>query len=121
MRVASKRIATDGVNLFAEVAEDFYVDQHNQVPFNEVIARHLQYIRWNRKGQPMQLRLSQYPDSAKVIIDPRFGWGRPVMAESKTPVSAVVDLWHAGEPMDVVAEEFDLSRDVVEDICRVAA
>lgn len=119
--LAKKRIASDGASLFAELADKSLVNQHHQGPFREVIADHLQFIHWDDEGKPSQLRLSQYPASAEVIIDPRFGWGRPVMAASKIPVSAVVDLWHSGEPMDVVASEFDLSRDVVEDICRIAA
>ena len=86
----------------------------------EVLERHLRYIRWDDAGEPAQLRLSRYPDHAEVVIDPRFAWGSPVIAESKTPVAAVVDLWRAGEPMSAVAHEFGLSRDVVEDICRVA-
>lgn len=118
--LASQRIATDGANLFVTLADESLVNQHHQAPFREVIEAHLRLIHWDRQGKPDQLRLAQYPASAEVIIDPRFGWGRPVMASSKVPVAAVVDLWHAGEPMDVVAEEFGLSRDVVEDICRVA-
>lgn len=119
--LASQRIASDGVTLFVELADKDLVNQHWQVPIRDVIKHHLQFIRWDNEGRPKQLQLAQYPERAQVIIDPRFGWGRPVMAASKTPVSAIVDLWHAGESMDVVAEEFDLSRDVVEDICRVAA
>lgn len=119
--LASSRIATDGVSLFAELADRSLVNQHRQVPIREVIAEHLRFIEWDDEGRPLQLRLKQYPKRAEVIIDPRFAWGRPVMARGKVPVAAVVDLWHAGESMDVVAAEFDLSRDVVEDICRVAA
>lgn len=119
--LASQRIATDGASLFAQLADESLVNQHNQAPIREVIDQHLRFIHWDDKGRPAQLRLEQYPASAQVIIDPRFGWGRPVMAATKVPVAAVVDLWHAGESMDVVAAEFDLSRDVVEAICRVAA
>lgn len=119
--LASARIATDGYSLFAELADKSLVNQHRQVPIREAIDKHLQFIKWDDEGRPKQLRLEQYPERAEVVIDPRFAWGRPVMATSKVPVSAVVDLWHSGEPMDVVAAEFGLSRDVVEDICRIAA
>lgn len=119
--LASKRIATDGVTLFAQLADESLVNQHHQAPIREVIDQHLRFIHWDDEGKPLRLRLEGYPESAHVIIDPRFSWGRPVIEASKVPVAAVVDLWHSGEPMDVVAEEFNLSRDVVEDICRVAA
>ena len=111
--LATQRIASDGASLFVELIDRSLVNQHRQA--------HLRFIQWDDEGKPAQLRLGQYPDRAEVVIDPRFAWGRPVMAESKVPVAAVVDLWIAGESMNTVAEEFDLSRDVVEDICRVAA
>lgn len=119
--LATQRVATDGATLFALMADASLVNQHRQAPIREVIDADLRFIRWNEDGKPKQLRLQQYPEGAEVVIDPRFGWGRPVIAASKVPVEAVVGLWQAGEPMDVVAAEFDLSRDVVEDICRVAA
>lgn len=119
--LASQRIASDQASLFAQLADDSLVNQHHQAPIREVIEEHLKFIHWDDEGKPDQLRLSQYPESAQVIIDPRFGWGRPVMAETKTPVAAVVELWRGGEPMQIVAEEFDLSRDVIEAICRVAS
>lgn len=119
--LASRRIATDGARLFAQLADNSLVNQHNQVPIQEVIEEHLRLIHWDDNGRPAQLRLAQYPAGAEVIIDPRFGWGRPVIASTKVPVAAVVDLWHSGESTDVVAAEFNLSRDVIEDICRVGA
>lgn len=119
--LATQRIASDGVNLFLQARDGRLVNQHGQGALRQVLDSHLQFIRWDEEGKPRQLRLSQYPASAQVIIDPRFAWGRPVIEASKVPISAVVELWHAGESMDLVAEEFDLSRDVVEDILRLAA
>ncbi|WBB80153.1 DUF433 domain-containing protein [Micromonospora sp. WMMD882] len=56
-----------------------------------------------------------------MIIDPRFGWGAPVIARTKVPVEAVVGMWRAGEPSDVVADEYGLIIDEVEQVIRVAA
>lgn len=119
--LASQRISTDGFGLFAELADESLVDQHGQAPIREVLEGYLRPIRWDDQGKPLRLRLEQYPQGAEVIIDPRFAWGNPVIEASKTPVAAVVDLWLAGESMDEVAAEFDLPRDVVEDVCRVGA
>ncbi|WP_409484058.1 DUF433 domain-containing protein [Arsenicicoccus dermatophilus] len=128
--LASKRLATvgdpscSGTNesrLFAHIADECLVNQHNQASIREAFDAHLRFVEWDAEGRPLALRLSQYPVRAEVIIDPRFAWGSPILADSRTPVEAVVSLWQAGEPMAVVAEEFELSRDDVEDICRVAA
>jgi uncharacterized protein (DUF433 family) len=85
-----------------------------------VIDDYLHYIDWDAKDRyASSLRLRQYPDVAPVIIDPRFGWGAPVVASTKVPVDAIVDLWLAGESLEDVAYEYGLTRKQVEAICRV--
>lgn len=120
--LASERIATDGVGLFVQVADESVIHARDrQIAMPEVIAEYLTYISWDATGNPERLRLPQYPLDAEVIIDPRFGWGAPVLAKSKVPVEALVSLWRTGEPISVVAEEYDLPADVVEDVLRQAA
>lgn len=120
--LASQRIATDGVELFVELADQSLVHvKGNQYGIREVLADYLQYVTWDDEGKPAQLRLKQYPAEAEVIIDPRFGWGAPVLGDSKVPVDAMLQLWRTGEPMSVVAEEYGLSSAVVEDVLRAAS
>lgn len=60
-------------------------------------------------------------DVAEVVIDPRFAWGAPIVEPAKVPVEAVLSMWRAGEPPDVVADEYGLSVDQVNTLIRVAA
>jgi uncharacterized protein (DUF433 family) len=121
--LARKRIATDGIDIFIEYAEDdIRRARDNQQPIREIIRGYLKYITWDTSDEfATRLRLRQYPDVAPVIIDPRFAWGRPVLQSSKIPVEAIVDLWQAGESLDTVGEEYGLTRDQAEGICRAAA
>jgi uncharacterized protein (DUF433 family) len=120
--LASERVATDGVGLFVQVADESLVHARDrQIAFPEVVSEYLTYISWDAAGSPERLRLPQYPSQAEVIIDPRFGWGAPVLAKSKVPVEALVSLWRTGESISVVADEYDLPADVVEDVLRQAA
>lgn len=119
--LASQRIATDGVDLFVSLANDELITPHGARPIREVIDPYLRFIEWDETGHPNLLRLSRYPASIPVVIDPRFAGGSPVLEVSKTPIAAVVELWRAGEPMAIVAKEFDLTQNDVENICRVAA
>ncbi|HWE89834.1 MAG TPA: DUF433 domain-containing protein [Pseudonocardiaceae bacterium] len=120
--LATKRIATDGVDIFIHYADDNLARiGDGQQPIREIINDYLRYISWDADDEfPARLRLRQYPDVAPVIIDPRFGRGAPVVETTKVPVDAVVDLWLAGEPLEDVAYEYDMTREQVEAICRVA-
>ena len=120
--LAKERIASDGVGLFVRVADDSVVHaRDNQVAIREVIADYLTYVTWDDEGNPSRLRLPQYPREAEVVIDPRFGWGAPVLAKSKVPVDALVSLWRNGESISAVSEEYELPADVVENVLRQAA
>lgn len=117
--LASRRIASDGVDLFIRYADGVASARAGQRPIHDVLNRHLRFVTWDYDGWPRRLRLEQYLDTAPVVIDPRFAWGDPVLEHSKTPVSSVVELWRAGEPTELVASEFGLTRENVEQICRV--
>ncbi|MCM6774949.1 DUF433 domain-containing protein [Nocardia sp. CDC159] len=117
--LASQRIATDGIDIFVHYSDDEFarVGDH-QMPVREFIADYLRFIDWGGTDHATRLRLRQFADDTPVIIDPRFNWGSPVVERTKTPVKAVVDLFTAGEPIDVVAEEYGLREEEVEAICR---
>jgi uncharacterized protein (DUF433 family) len=119
--LASERIGHDGAATFAQLADEQVIRvRDEQVAIREALDDYLRYITWD-DGRATQLRLRQYPAEAEVIIDPRFGWGTPVLAREKIPVSAVYSLWRNGESMETVAEEFGLTRETVESVCRAAA
>jgi len=120
--LATRRIATDGVDIFTEIQGGELVRVcDRQQPFREVIEDYLCYVHWEPGDQfPDRLRLRQYPDVAPVIIDPRFGWGSPVVEQNKVQVDAIVGMWRAGESLETVAHEYDLTRDQVEAICQHA-
>lgn len=120
--LARKRIATDGVKVFVRLTDESLVHAPtNQLAIREVLQDYLRYIEWGRNGTATRLHLHHFSTSADVIIDPRFGWGSPVMADSKVRVADIVGLWRAGERITTVAEEYGLSVDVVEDVLRSAA
>jgi uncharacterized protein (DUF433 family) len=121
--LATKKIATDGIDIFIEFAEsgDIARAHDGQRPIREIIQDYLRYIEWDEyDGVAARLRLPQFPESAPVVLDPDYAWGQPVLAENKTPLEAIVNLWKAGETMEVVAEEYGLDVDTVENLCRAA-
>jgi uncharacterized protein (DUF433 family) len=119
--LASKRIATDGIDIFIQHnAGEFARVGDHQVLIREIVGDYLHYITWDdRSDYAARLRLPSFGDDARVVIDPRFGWGAPVLERNKVPVRAVLDLWASGEPLSVVADEYGLSVFEAEEICRV--
>lgn len=120
--LAKRRITTDGLAVFVRLADESLVRAHDhQHAIRDILEQHLRAIDWDDAGTAVRLRLPQYPATAEVFIDPRFGWGAPVLAENKVKVEDVVALWRTGEPIKSVAVEYNLTEAVVEDVLRQAA
>ncbi|MEN8653013.1 DUF433 domain-containing protein [Streptomyces sp. 21So2-11] len=117
--LVSQRIATDGVDIFIDHGlGDLRRARDGQAPIHEVVADYLRYLNWNTGDEfPSSLRLRQYPESVPVVIDPRFGHGLPVVAANRVPVKAVSDLWEAGESIEDIAYEYDMSPAEVDALC----
>lgn len=123
--LASRRVATDGVDVFIHYLDTDELARagDRQMPLRQVISDYLRYITWTGDDEfPSRLTLRKYdPAVAQVVIDPRFAWGAPIVESVKVPVTAVLGMWRAGEPLDVVADEYGLSVEQVEALVRVAA
>jgi uncharacterized protein (DUF433 family) len=129
--LASRRLYTDGAEVLydyarhagdtpeGESARELVVVRNNQRVFAEVVDLYLQRIDFAADGYAQLIRLPQYR-LADVTVDPDHSFGRPRFAVGGAAVDDVIDLFRAGEPVDVVAEEFGLSRHEVEDAIRVA-
>lgn len=117
--LVSKRIATDGVDIFVEHGlGDLRRARDGQAPIHEVVSEYLRYLNWEPDDDfPTSLRLRQYPD-VPVVIDPRFGHGRPVVAANRVAVKAITDLWEAGESVEDIAYDFDMTPEQVDALCR---
>jgi uncharacterized protein (DUF433 family) len=119
--LASKRIATDGIDIFIEHADGAFarVGDH-QVLIRDIVGNYLRYITWAEDSDyAARLKLPGFSNDAQVIVDPRFSWGDPVVERNKVPIRAVLDLWAAGEPLSIVADEYGLTVPEAEEICRV--
>ncbi|MCZ7415272.1 MULTISPECIES: DUF433 domain-containing protein [unclassified Streptomyces] len=117
--LVSKRIATDGVDIFVEHGrEDLRRARDGQAPIKEVVSDYLRYLSWDADDDfPTSLRLRQYPDSVPVVIDPRFAHGQPVVKANRVMVETITDLWEAGETYEDIAYDFDMTPEQVSDLC----
>lgn len=128
--LASQRLFTDGAEILYDYAQhadgtpegdsarELVVVRNNQRVFADVVARYLQRVDFAADGYAQLIHLPQYR-VAEVTIDPDHAFGRPRFTHGGAGLADVIDLFRAGEPVDVVAAEFGLSRDEVEDALRV--
>ena len=103
----------DGVvhEIFIKAGGELPRARDRQQAIRETVTEFQEFIRWDG-ADPTQLRLRQF--KGVVVLDPRFGWGRPVVQGLNVPLNAILDLWYARESMQTIADEFEMDRDAVE-------
>lgn len=129
--LASRRLFTDGAEILYDYAQhadntpegdsarELVVVRNNQRVFAEVVDRYLRRVDFATDGYARLIHLPQY-SVADVTLDPDHAFGRPRFTRGGAGLDDVIDLFRAGESVDVVAAEFGLSRDEVEDALRVS-
>lgn len=105
----SEKLMTDGAEILYKNGEDqLVVVRNNQGVFNEVVAEFLTSISY-KDGFARLLTLPAY-ESIDVIVDPHRNSGQPTVARLGVRVEDIVSRVRAGEPMEAVADDFDLDR-----------
>jgi uncharacterized protein (DUF433 family) len=103
--LASRRLHTDGAEVLFDYAESA------NAPGLARAARELVVVR---NGQRV------FNEVAEIVVDPNRGFGQPIFARGGARLEDALSLFRAGEPLDVVADEFGVPRDHLEDAVRVA-
>jgi uncharacterized protein (DUF433 family) len=89
-----------------------------QLALRKVFEDHLKRVEWDEWKFPV--RLYPYVDAARltgeraIVIDPKVAFGRPVVLRAGVSTAAIADRIDAGESVDSLAEDYDLTRDEVE-------
>jgi uncharacterized protein (DUF433 family) len=129
--LASRRLYTDGAEVLFDFADhsgdpaavramsDLVVVRNGQRVFNEVVDAYLRRLEFGADGYVRLIRLPAYA-VAEVVVDPARGFGQPIFARGGARLEDALDLFRAGEPLDVVAEEYGIPRTELEDVVRIA-
>jgi len=103
-----------GVEIFIDVGGELFRAKDRQQAIRETVRGFTECIQW--QGQdPMRLRLAQL---GEVYPDPRFGWGQPTVGPAHAPLSAIAGLWYAGESLEDIADDYDMSPAEVDALMR---
>lgn len=106
-----------------QVFLDRYVELINlsasgQLAMRKLFEDHLQRVEWDEWKFPVRLYpylqgMQRGPDRP-IAIDPRVAFGRPVMRSRGISTAAIADRIDAGESVESLADDYDLSRDEIE-------
>jgi len=65
------------------------------------------------------VRTAETVDQPKlIVIDPRMAFGRPVLFGTAIPVEEIAQRFQAGDSIEVLLNEFGVSRDLVDEALR---
>jgi uncharacterized protein (DUF433 family) len=129
--LASKRLFTDGAEVLfdyaetsddavaAQAARDLVVVRSGQRVFNDVIEGYLQRLEFSDDGYVRLIRLPAY-EVAELVVDPARGFGQPVFARGGARLEDALAMFRAGERLEVVADEYGMPPEQLEDAVRVA-
>jgi uncharacterized protein (DUF433 family) len=98
---------------------DLTVVRTQQRQFTAVVKGYLKRIEYGGDGWADSIRLSTY-SAAEVIVDPRIGFGLPLLATGGARVEDLVDRFQAGDSVEEISADFGVPAEQVEDVIRVA-
>lgn len=127
--LAEEQFQTDGVNLFVErLGGLLNVSAPGQYAMREILEALLRRIDRDERGLAIRL----YPFSRRptpsaiardesprtVVIDPRIGFGRPVLIGTGVTTTSIAERFDAGESIDAIAADYGRARADIEEAIR---
>ncbi len=128
---ASRRLYTDGAEVLFDYAEscddataaraarELVVVRNNQRVFNEIVESYLRRVEFGDDGHARLIHLPAY-EVADIVVDPDRGFGQPVFARGGARLEHALALFPGGGSLEVVADEFGIPIDQLEDAFRIA-
>lgn len=99
-------------------AELIDLSASGQLAMRKLLEDHLQRVEWDHWKFPVRLYpyvgASQRTGERPIAIDPHIAFGRPIVQRTGVSTAAIADRIDAGESVDAVAEDYDLSAEEVE-------
>jgi uncharacterized protein (DUF433 family) len=122
---------TDGLDLFVErYGEMINASREGQQAMKEIITVYLQRMERDPKGMPIRFfpftRQTESDGAPKsdprvVMMTPAVSFGRPVIAGTGIPVSAIYERYRAGDSVADLTRDFRLETSAVEEAIRCEA
>jgi uncharacterized protein (DUF433 family) len=122
--LAEQPFETDGVNLFVRQLGGHLIDvtAPGQLAMPEMLRAYLRRIERDDQGLAIRLYPFTRPHNAEaprlVVIDPFLSFGRPVLVGHGVTTSTIKERWDAGDSFEVLADDYDLTIEEIEEALR---
>lgn len=113
-----EELRTAGGQLFLDrYGELMNLSASGQLAVRKVFEAHLTRIEWGRHRavRLYPFLVSESADAKPVVIDPLISFGRPVVSKAFVSTRSIVDRIDAGETVEDIARDYDLTREEVEE------
>jgi uncharacterized protein (DUF433 family) len=113
----SEALRTDAGRLFLDrYGELINLSASGQLAMRQVLHAHLKRVMWDER---LPVRLYPFVGESAgtdmpIAIDPRISFGRPVLAKHGVSTAVISDRIDAGESVEDVAADYELTRQEVE-------
>jgi uncharacterized protein (DUF433 family) len=119
--LAMEQFKTDGVSLFVErFGALIDAGAEGQIAMREVLAAYLERIEYDRGRAIRFFPLHRESAPRLVVVDPRRAFGRPVIVGTSVPVVDIRARFDAGDGIEELARDYELSVDRIEEALRAA-
>jgi len=114
-----EELCTAGGELFLDrYGELTNLSASGQLAMRMVFEAHLKRVEWGKLRFPVRLYpflVSESADAKPIVIDPQISFGRPVVSKAFVSTRSIVDRIDAGEKVEDVARDYNLTREEVEE------
>jgi uncharacterized protein (DUF433 family) len=116
-------LKTDGVHVLHEFQESepgtslLVLDQSGQLTLPGYVIEVIESFDFEKD---LAARWFPLGKEVPIVIDPRYGAGRPTIPNRRLTIETIRKRWLAGQSFQFIAEDFDLEPVVVEDALRYA-
>jgi uncharacterized protein (DUF433 family) len=120
---ASLRLKTDGVHVLQQFQESepgdtlLALDKAGQLTLPGDVVQVIETFDFEDE---LVARWFPMGKEVPIVVDPRYGAGRPTIPDRRLPIDIIHKRWLAGQSFQFIAEDFDLEPALVENALRYA-
>jgi uncharacterized protein (DUF433 family) len=110
-------LKTDGVHVFSDFEKShpdaslLTLDKKGQLTLPGSVIKALELFDYEEEFAARWYPIGR---NVPIVIDPRFGAGRPTIPDRRLPIASIYNRWKSGENIEFIASDYSLKPKLVE-------